>query len=482
MSHNPLQEIMNARSIAFFGASSSMAKMGTGQLVTLLCNHYPGAIYPIHPREEEIFGLRAYRRVGDIGKPVDLAVIILPAKLVPGIVRELGEAGIRRAVIVTAGFSEAGGGDLQRELDDASKSAGLRYVGPNCIGVANLHQSYNFTIFPFEGKPGTLGMLSHSGTFVTHLMPYLNARRLNWAEAISLGNEGDLDIVDGLDYMAGREPIKAITCYIETIRRGRDFMEKAAAVSRVKPVIALYASGTEASARATASHTAAIATPEGVINGMFSQTGIVRADSLEEMFDFACVLSRCSLPKGRRVGILTNSGGPGAIMAGTVARCGMSLPRFSPALQQAIAAYAPPTASLSNPVDFTFINDWEGYFSKVPRLIAESGEVDVLLYYGFFGVETFLHYSDHPSVAPSLDRAIIDAAMKIGDSLKHTIADTLKGLPVPIICSTFLDLDESLIAHLIEHDVPFLPTPERAARAAWALCRYAEWRRNRISD
>ncbi len=479
MNSNPLNEIMNARSIVFYGASGNPTKMGSGLLVTLLTNHYPGAIYPIHPRENEIFGLRTYRSVSEIEGGAELAVIILPAKSVPPLIDELGAAGIRRAVIVTAGFEETGGAELQRELNAAARRHGLRYVGPNCIGIANLHNSYNFTIFPFSGTPGLIGMLSHSGTFVTHLMPYLASRGLNYAEAISLGNEGDIDIVEGLDYMAGRDTIRAITCYIEAIRRGRAFMKKAAEVSRVKPVVALYASGTDEGARATASHTAAMASPEGIVDGVFRQTGIIRAMSVEQMFDFACVLSRCGLPRGRRVGILTNSGGPGAVMADTVARTGLELHRFSPTLQKAIAEYAPPTASLANPVDFTFINNWEAYFSRVPRLIAESGEVDLILFYGFFGVETFLHYRDHPAVAPSLDHTMIEAAMKLGDTLKHQIAETLLGLPVPIICSTFLDLDESLIAHLYESGIPFLPTPERAATAAWALCRYAEWRGKR---
>ncbi len=477
MAHSPLTEIMNARSIAFYGASNNVSKMGSSQLVTMISNGYPGAIYPIHPSEETVFGLRAYRSVGDIGTPVDLAVIVLPARLVPGVIDELGAAGVRRAVIVTAGFAEVGGADLQDAVNEAARRAGLRYVGPNCIGVANLHARLNFTVFPFAGEPGSIGMLSHSGTFVTHLMPYLHARRLNYAEAISLGNEGDLDIVDGLQYYASRDQVRVITCYIEAIRRGREFMATAAEVSRVKPIVALYAGGTDAGARATASHTAAMAAPEGIIDGLFRQTGIVRASTIEEVFDFACVLSRCAVPRGNRVGILTNSGGPGVLMADAVSRLGLSLPSFSPALQKEIGAFAPGTASLANPVDFTFINDWEAFFSRVPRLIAESGEVDVLLFYGFFGIETFLHYRDHPAVAPSLNPALMEAALRLGTDLQHTIAASLRDLPVPIICSTFLGLDESLIGHLVENGVPFLPTPERAARAAGALCRYGQWRR-----
>jgi acetate---CoA ligase (ADP-forming) subunit alpha len=476
MTTNPLHEIMNARSIAFFGASNNLSKMGSSQLVTLLCNGYHGKIYPIHPSEKFIFGLKAYTTIADIGEPVDCAVIVLPTKLVPGIIEELGAAGVSRAVIVTAGFKEVGSADLQCQLDRAARNAGVRYVGPNCIGVANLRKQYNVTVFPFEGEPGDIGMLSHSGTFVTHVMPYLHARKLNYAEAISLGNEGDIDIVDGLDYMAGRDTIKAITCYIETVRRGREFIEKAGEVSKVKPIVALYASGTEAGARATASHTAAMASPEGIMDGVFRQTGIIRASSLEELFDFSCVLSRCSLPAGRRIGILTNSGGPGALMADTVCRLGLELPMFSEQLQDAISEFSPHTASLTNPVDFTFINNWENFFSRVPRIIAESGEVDVLLFYGLFGVETFLHYRDNPAVAPSLDRAMIQAAMEMGTALKVRIGEALSSLPIPVICSTFLDLDEPLISHLIESGVPFLPTPERTARAAGALCSYSSWR------
>ncbi len=476
MAANPLFEIMNAQSLAFYGASNNLSKMGSSQLVTLLCNGYRGKIYPIHPSEKQIFGLRAYEKIADIGEPVECAVLVLPTKLVPGVIDELGKAGVSRAVIVTAGFEEVGNVDLQQQLNIAARKAGVRYVGPNCIGVANLRENYNITVFPFEGDPGMIGMLSHSGTFVTHVMPYLHARKLNYAEAISLGNEGDIDIVDGLDYMADRDSIQAITCYIETVRRGREFIEKAAAVSKVKPIVALYASGTDGGSRATASHTAAMASPEGIMNGVFHQTGIIRATSLEEMFDFACVLSRCSLPAGRRIGILTNSGGPGALMADTVSRLGLELPMFSEQLQDAISEFSPHTASLVNPVDFTFINNWEAFFSRVPRIIAESGEVDVLLFYGLFGVETFLHYRDNPAVAPSLDRGLIQATMGMGDALKLKIGEALSSLPVPVICSTFLDIDEPLISHLIERCIPFLPTPERAARAAWALCSYSSWR------
>ncbi len=476
MATNPLHEIMNARSIAFYGASNNLSKMGSSQLITLLCNEYRGEVYPIHPTEKKIFGLKAYASISDIGAPVDCAVIVLPTRLVPGVIEELGTAGVFRAVIVTAGFEEVGSADLQSLLDQAALKAEVRYVGPNCIGVANLHDNYNITIFPFEGEPGTIGMLSHSGTFVTHVMPYLHARKLNYAEAISLGNEGDLDIVDGLDYMAGRDSIKTITCYIESVRRGREFIEKAAVVSKIKPIVALYASGTDAGARATASHTAAMASPEGIMDGVFNQTGIIRATTLEEMFDFSSVLSKCALPAGNRIGILTNSGGPGALMADTIGRMGLELPMFSEQLQDAISEFSPHTASLTNPVDFTFINNWEAFFSRVPRIIAESGEVDVLLFYGLFGIETFLHYRDNPAVAPSLDRGMIQAALGLGNTLKIKIGEALSSLPIPVICSTFLDLDEPLIAHLIECGIPFLPTPERAARAAWALCRYASWR------
>ncbi len=476
MTTNPLHEIMNACSIAFYGASNNLSKMGSSQLVTLLCNGYRGKIYPIHPSEKVVFGLRTYKKISDIGEPVDCAVIVLPAKLVPGVIEELGDAGVFRAVIVTAGFKEVGSIDLQSELDRAAQKAGVRYVGPNCIGVVNLQENYNFTVFPFEGEPGDIGMLSHSGTFVTHVMPYLHTRKLNYAEAISLGNEGDLDIVDGLDYMAGRDTIKAITCYIETVRRGREFIEKAVEVSKAKPIVALYASGTEAGARATASHTAAMASPEEIMDGVFRQTGIIRASSLEEMFDFSCVLSRCSLPSGNRIGILTNSGGPGALMADTVCRLGLELPLFSEQLQDAISEFSPHTASLANPVDFTFINNWEAFFSRVPRIIAESGEVDVLLFYGLFGIETFLHYRDNPAVAPCLDRKMIQTTLGMGNALKIKIGEALSSLPIPVICSTFLDLNEPLISHLIDSGIPFLPTPERAARAAWALCRYSSWR------
>jgi len=215
---SPLYPIANPRSIAFFGASNSFSSMGTSILRSILADGFTGKIYPIHPREKEVLNLRAYAQVSDIPEAADMAFIVLPTKIVAQTLAACGEKGIRHAVIVSAGFNEVGGGgvELQAELLEVADRYGIRFTGPNCIGVANAHANLNATFLPSEGKPGFIGMASQSGSFITQMFSYLNQRfGRGFSTGFSLGNEANIDMVDCIEYLGACPHTRVIALYIE---------------------------------------------------------------------------------------------------------------------------------------------------------------------------------------------------------------------------------------------------------------------------
>jgi len=311
---SPLHRICNPRSIAVFGASNQFSAMGTTLLTALLSLSYEGTVYPIHPREETIQGLRAYRDVRDLPEVPDLALLILPTRVVSEVLEACGEKGIRRAIVVSGGFAELGtreGVALQATLEETARRHDIRFLGPNCIGVVNPHLRFNTTFFEYGCDPGFIGIASQSGSFVTQMFDYLGRFGLGFSTGISVGNEASIDIVDAMEYLAACPNTRVIALYIEGIRRGRAFVETARAIVPHKPIVAYYVGGSEAGRKAGRSHTGALAGPDRLYDGVFRQSGILRAGSIEELFDFCWALGSCPLPRGDGLIIQTHSGGPG---------------------------------------------------------------------------------------------------------------------------------------------------------------------------
>ena len=220
---NPLYKILNPKSVAIFGASNNFTSMGTTQLASLLSIGFEGAIYPIHPREKEVQGLKAYQRVLETPETPELAILVIPTKIVAEVLEECGKKGVKHAIVISGGFNEVGGegAQLQERLVSVAERYGIRFLGPNCIGVTNPHKKLNTTFHPYVAKPGFIGMASQSGSFITQMFDYLKNFGLGFSAGISVGNEANIDIVDCMNYLADDPYTKVIALYIEGIRRGR---------------------------------------------------------------------------------------------------------------------------------------------------------------------------------------------------------------------------------------------------------------------
>jgi len=469
---SPLYPIANPKSIAFLGASNSIRAMGTNLLMSLLSAGYEGVIYPVHLKEERVLGLQAYPSVQDVPEVPDLAVIVLPARIVNQTLETCGRKGIKNVVIVSGGFKEVGGDGvvLEKELVEIIRKYQMRLLGPNCLGVANLHRQVNTTFLPYEGKPGFIGLASQSGSLVTQLFDYLSRFGLGFSTAFSVGNEADIDLIDAMEYLALCPHTRVIALYIEGIRRGRKFMETARSIVSRKPVVALYVGGSETGRQAGFSHTGALAGPDELYEGMFRQSGIIRAQSVTELFDFCWVLGSLPLPKGPKVVIQTHSGGPGAAAADSCGRAGLKLPALSNETVEKLAPFVPHTGSVSNPVDLTFSKNPTYFFSNIPEVLLEEKMADILLIY----------YHTPPQV---LKRALTqmglsseqadDQALKIVDEQCKSIARLIRSSDKPVVGYTFRSPDDPSILGLTERGVPVFSGPERAARAIAALVQYA---------
>ena len=472
---SPLYPIANPRSIAFFGASNNLKRMGSILLGTVEATGFAGPIYPIHPTEKEVRGHKAYASVMDLPEIPDLTIIVLPADIVCQTMEECGRKGIRHAIVVSGGFREAGaaGRKMQEELEAIARSYGIRFLGPNCLGIANPHHKLNPTPIMAEGGPGFVGLASQSGSFITQMFHYLHLRGLGFSTAFSVGNEANIDLVDCMEYLGACPHTKVITLYVEGITRGHAFVEMAKSITPHKPIVALYVGGSEAGKRAGFSHTGSLAGADEIYDGMFRQCGIIRAQTITELFDYALALGTLPRPRGNRLIIQTHSGGPGATAADSCGRAGLELPPLSPETVEKLRPVIPQTASTANPVDLTFSNNPQDYFDKIPGILLQEKNADMLLVY-------FL------SPAISIERTLRDTgvpAESIPEEAKKMISRHAAAFfrlaqtqGKPIVGYTYRSLQEQMVREVLDLGVPLYPEPERAARAIAALIRYYEMR------
>jgi acetate---CoA ligase (ADP-forming) subunit alpha len=469
---SPLYPLVNPKSIVFFGASNSITAMGTSLLMSVQAMGYEGAIYPVHPEAETVLGLQVYRSVQDLPEVPDLAVIVLPTKMVNRTLEQCGKKRIRHAIIVSGGFKEVGGEGvaLERELVEIASRYCVRILGPNCIGVASPHHRVNTTFVPYEGPAGFIGLASQSGSLVTELFDYLSRLGLGFSTAFSVGNESDIDLVDAMEYLAVCPRTKVIGLYIEGIRRGRGFVEAARSIVPHKPVVAFYVGGSETGRQAGFSHTGALAGPDELYDGMFRQSGIIRARSVTELFDFCWVLGSLPLPKGRRVVIQTHSGGPGAAAADACGRAGLELPALSDYTVEKLAPFVPHTGSVSNPVDLTFTKNPTDFYSSIPEILIQEEKADTLLVYFLTPMPVIKRGLAQMGLPPE---QIADQALKLIDVQCRTFSRLAQKNDKPIVGYTFRSLDDPSIRGLTDRGIPVFPGPERAARAIAALLQYA---------
>jgi acyl-CoA synthetase (NDP forming) len=473
---SPLYAILNPRQVAIFGASNRFTSMGTNLLSSLKALGFEGKVYPVHPTESEVLGYRSYPDVAELPEVPDLALIVLPTHLVPDVLADCGRKGIRHAIIVSGGFKEVGadGRALEQRLIDVARQFRIRFLGPNCIGVANAHHRLNVTFLPHDAQPGFIGMASQSGSFITQMFDYLAGFHLGFSAGISVGNEADIDIVDCLEYFADCPNTRVIGLYIESIRRGRTFVETARKITPFKPVVAYYVGGSEAGRKAGLSHTGALAGPDSLYNGAFRQSGVIRATSMTELFDYCWALGSCPPIKGRKIAVQTHSGGPGAAAADALSRCGLALSVFSQVTLDRLRKFVPPTGSVDNPVDLTFTKNPLDYMNAVPDVLLEDEGVDGLLAYFLMPIQGISRALEHMGASKEEMDAQIE---KMLAEMVGAVAGQAGKYRKPLIGFSYRDRGEPFLQALFRRSVPVLPNPERAARAMAALVRYREYRR-----
>jgi acyl-CoA synthetase (NDP forming) len=466
-----LKRLMYPSSIAVYGASGNPLKMGSIQLANILASGFKGEVFPIHRSEETIMGIPAFKNIAEIGKPVDLAQLVLPTEVVPGILEECGKAGVRDAIIISGGFKEVPGEEgkrRERVLKEVAARYGIRFLGPNCVGIMNSLCSLNTTTIIEPPMGGRIAMASQSGAYTSQTNPYLASQGVNMCQTLSVGNEADIDLVDCLEYLKDEDGVDAVGLYVETVRRPREFIAAARATVVKKPVVAIYVGGTEAGARSSLSHTGAITGPDGLYDGLFRQAGVMRAEDLDQMVDMLWMLSLQPPLGGERMAVITNSGGPGSSLAYHLEKNGMTVPLFSPGLRSSLSEITGPLTYTGNPIDLTFETN-VFIFKQLLEIVFESGEVDGAFIFGIFGASDFVtnlltFFPDFREFADNWDEGY--------QAWMATLSEVPGSYGKPLAVMSFLNSASGTIRSIVENGVPVYPSAIRSARAMRSLLDY----------
>jgi len=375
-----LQPFFQPSSIAVIGASRRRGSIGGELFRNILASDFRGAAFPVNASGEPVGGVRAYASIEDVPDPVDLAVICVPGPRVLEAAESALRHGARALCVISSGFAEIGvsGAAAQEELLALVRAHGARLVGPNCLGIASTGVGLNATFAPRALPPGKIGFSSQSGALGLALLEEAAERRLGFSSFVSIGNKADVSSNDLLEWWEDDDATDLVLLYLESFGNPRKFGRIARRVARRKPILALKAGSTGSGARAASSHTAALAGSEAAVEALFRQAGVLRATTLEELVDAASLLSSQPLPRGRRVGVVTNAGGLGILTADACEAAGLELPALGEATRQALAGVLPADASVANPVDLLGSATAETYEAALPAILADDA-VDALI-------------------------------------------------------------------------------------------------------
>ncbi|MFW9799361.1 MAG: acetate--CoA ligase alpha subunit [Candidatus Thorarchaeota archaeon] len=372
--------LFNPKSIAVIGASATKGKLGNDVVRNLIESGYKGQIYPINPKGGEILGLKVHRSVSEVSGEVDVAVIVIPAKFVQPVVEECGKKGVRALVVITAGFKEVGheGEEAEKKLVELAEKYKMVLQGPNCLGIVNTFAPYNASFAAGTPEKGTIAFASQSGALMTGILDWSLMEKIGFSKFVSLGNKAHLDESDFIEAF-GRDPDSTfILLYIESVMDGRRFMNVCRKIAPNKPIFVVKSGVSAAGARAASSHTGSLAGSDMAYTVAFKQCGVIRADSMSELFEVANVFDDCHLPAGNRVAIVTNAGGPGIITTDACEANGLQIAQFSSATIERLKDGLPRAASVYNPIDALGTAQPEDYALCVDAALSDEN-VDSLL-------------------------------------------------------------------------------------------------------
>jgi acetyl coenzyme A synthetase (ADP forming)-like protein len=456
-----LEPIFSPRSVAVIGASRNRESIGFALLHNLVMGEFQGTIFPINPHAGSIHSLKAYPRIGAVPDPVDLAVVAVPKHLVLGVVDECIAAGVRGLVTITAGFAETGpeGAALERRLCERVRDAGVRMVGPNCMGVINTDAgiAMNATFAPTPARPGTVGFVSQSGALGVAILNAAADLGIGLTQFASMGNKADVSANDLAEYWEDDPGTRVICMYLESFGNPRKFTEIAKRVSHKKPILVVKSGRTAEGARAATSHTGAIAGADVTVSAFLRQCGVLRANTIDELFDVTRALDRCPLPAGNRVGIVTNAGGPAIMATDACVNLGLEMAELSADTRSTLQSFLPAEASVGNPIDM-IASAAESEYARALTALLEDDGVDMVMVV---------------NVTPLLSNPI---------DILDSVTTAARGSSKPVVAVMMATEEFYEEARTRDHAPPVYRFPEPAARVLAQLDRYAAWRRRPEED
>jgi len=350
-SKSDISYFVDPKSIAVIGASEKDGKVGNTVLKNIINSKYQGEVYPINPNADEILGLKCYKSVLDVSEDIEIAIFVIPSKFVNPVVDECGKKGVKGLIIISAGFKEVGGEGVKREerLKELANEYNMRVLGPNCLGFIGLNYNGSFAID--TPKKGNIAMISQSGAMLTGMMDYSMDESYGFCCNISLGNKADLSAVDFIEYLADYEDAHVILCYLENVKDGDKFLEVVPKAARKKPIIIIKSGVSEAGARAASSHTGALAGSDRAYDLAFKKCGVIRAQTIKDLFSYGEVFLYQPIPKKNSFTIVTNAGGPGIVATDAFSREGLKLAEFSESILHDLRDNLPSEAAIFNPID-----------------------------------------------------------------------------------------------------------------------------------
>ncbi|MBC7976117.1 MAG: CoA-binding protein, partial [Myxococcales bacterium] len=454
-----LRAVFAPSSIAVIGASRTRGTIGRAILDNVIADGFTGAIYPVNPNAHELAGRACYPSVTAIGASVDLAIITVPSAAVEAVMSECAGCGVRAVVVISAGFAEvsAHGRASEHRLRTIARAAGMRMVGPNCMGVLSTAPGtrLNATFSPVSPPAGNVSMATQSGALGLAMLDHARDRGLGIAEFASIGNKADVSVNDLLSYWHDDPRTRVIALYLESFGNPRTFARLAPAISRDRPIIAVKSGRSTAGSRAASSHSAALASLDIGIDAVFAQTGVIRTDTLEQMFDVAALLSSQPVPAGARVGVVTNAGGPGILLADACESHGLTLPTLAPETIAALRALLPTQAGLANPIDMIASASAEQFEAAI-GLVGRDPHVDAVV-----AIYVPVLVTQSEDIAGGIARGA--AAVPLDKPIAAVFMSS-KGAP-------------ALLSSGARGVIPSYRYPENAALSLALAARYGAWRR-----
>lgn len=451
-----LDMFSNPRAVAIVGASRTPDKLGYSVLQNVIQHGFQGQVYPINSRADEILGVKCYPSVLVVPGPIDLAVIVIPAERVARALIECGEKGIRGAIIISAGFREVGreGRKRENEIVGIARRYAMRLVGPNCLGIIDTVASLNASFAAGMPGKGTIAFMSQSGALCTSVLDMAMTERIGFSHFVSLGNKADVDEIAFIEAWKDDPHTRVILAYLEGIEDGRKFMRAAQEVSREKPIIAIKSGTTNAGSRAVSSHTGALAGTEAAYETAFRQSGVIRAHSVQELFDFSVAFAYQPTLATDRVAIITNAGGPGIMAADACELAGLQLAVLESGSRDRLRAVLPRAASVLNPIDLMGDASAERYGLALKAVLQDPGVGGVIVI-----------------LTPQMMTEVEETARVVGElSL---------GCEKPVLgCFMGWERVRPGVLALQRFGVPNYATPERAIAALAAMRRYCRWRQS----